>query len=211
MKTTGLTGPTLRRLYSDLGKTDAEIAEFFGVDRTSIVHLRKRYGVNSRKTVGEIGEEMAMKELRSRGYDTENMNEKDKLHPFDLLVESYFRVEVKSSSLGDDGYFNFVLTEKEANQNIESNHRIRLASGRTKKLFRKTCDLIVMVGIEPIGDCHFFLIPPGNLPDKLGMVRVPLSPFARSKYNIYREKWNELEKIKKVQCYQHQTQNLSSL
>lgn len=194
----GLTEPALRRLYEDLRKTDLEIAEFFGIDRTSVVHLRKKYGVNSRKTIGEIGEEMVEKELRSRGFLVENMNKVDKLHPFDLLMDKDIRIEVKSSKLYDDDYFVFGLTEKPGNNNVESEHRIKFGSGRTKKVFSKTCDLMIFVGIESNGDCHFFILKPTELNEKLHAVKVSLNPFSSSKYNKYREDWNLLEDIKKA-------------
>ena len=72
---TGITPAGLRRLYCDLHKTDSEIAEFFKVDRTTIGHMRKVYNITTRKSIGEIGEEMVIKELKSRGYKVRNMNE----------------------------------------------------------------------------------------------------------------------------------------
>ncbi|MBS4173498.1 hypothetical protein [Bacillus sp. FJAT-49736] len=187
---TGLTEASLRRLYVDLRKTDSEIANFFGTDRTAIVHLRKRYGIHTRKTTGEIGEEMVEKELRSRGYSVKNMNEEDKLHPFDLLLEGNLRIEVKSAVLGKHGYFPFALSEKSANDNIESDIRIRLKNGRTRKLFRKTCDVIVFVGLEPNGDCHFFIYDSNDIKDHSQMLNMPLDPFSKSHHNNHREDWD---------------------
>jgi hypothetical protein len=191
---TKITESGLRRLYTDLHKTDIEIAEFFGVDRTTIVHLRKSHNITTRKTVGEIGEEMAVKELKSRGYSVRDMNKTDRLHPFDLLVNDSLRVEVKSSKVSADKLFNFALSEKPANKNVESENRIRLNSGRTKKLFRKTCDLMIFVGIEDNGDCHFFIMKPQELDDGLSILRISLNPFSKSKYNKARENWDLLQK-----------------
>ncbi|WP_258831478.1 hypothetical protein [Peribacillus frigoritolerans] len=200
---TGITAAGLRRLYTDLHKTDIEIAEFFGVDRTTIVHMRKSHNITSRKTIGEIGEEMVVKELKSRGYLVRNMNDEDKLHPFDLLVNENLRIEVKSSTLSKDNGFTFSLSEKPSNKNVESENRIRLASGRTKKLFRKTCDLMIFVGIEDNGDCHFYLIDPYDLDDGLSVLRAPLNPSSKSKYNKGRENWSLLQKNSLMR--QHQT------
>lgn len=196
---TGLNEPILRRLYEDLGRTDSEIAEFFGADRTTIVNHRKRYGIKARKSTGEIGEEMVMKELRSRGFSVKNMNKVDKLHPFDLLLNDAVRIEVKSSKLKNDR-FSFVFSEKPTNDNIESDTRIRLKSGRTRKLFRKTCDLMILVGIDDVKDCHFFILNPKDIPDQVGTIIVPYNPFSKSKYAKYRENWDLIENIKKTSC-----------
>lgn len=193
---TGITEPVLRRLYTDLGKSDSEIACFFGCDRTAIVRLRSRYNIRTRKSIGEIGEEMILKELRSRGYDVKDMNDKDKLYPYDLLVDSVVRVEVKSATLSNDSLFRFTLTEKPENQNMESLKRIRLGNGRTRKVFSKTCDLIVFVGVEN-DDCHFFLVKPKEINEKSHGIAAPLNPFSKSKYNKFRERWEVIEEIKK--------------
>lgn len=193
---TGLTESALRRLYTDLGKTDIEIAEFFGVDRTSIVKLRTKNGITTRKTIGEIGEEMVWKELKSRGYLAENMNDVDKLHPFDILVDGWMRVEVKSAS-SHKGRFHFTFTEKESNQNIESEYRFRLKCGRTKKDYNVTCDVMVLVGIEGNGDCHFFINLPSKIPREQHGISAPVNPFSPSKYEKWRENWGVFEQIKK--------------
>ena len=200
----GITEPLLRRLYTDLGKTDSEISKFFDCDRTTIVKLREIHGIHSRKSIGEIGEDMLVKELKSRGYVVKNMNDKDKLYPYDLLVDSEIRIEVKSASIFEDGRFHFTLTEKPENKNIESETRIRLENGRTKKVFTKSCDLMVFVGVEN-EDCHFFLIKPTELSEKIQAVATPLDPFSKSKYNKFRERWEVIEQIKSL-MRQHQTE-----
>lgn len=200
MRKIGLNEFILSRLYVDLGKTDAEIAEFFNIDRTTVVKTRNSLGIKSRKSTGEIGEELVLKELRSRGYKVEDMNEKDKLHPYDILLDNEIKIEVKSSKMTDNKRFNFCLCEKPSNQNIESESRIRLQSGRTKKLFRKTCDIMIFVGIEPEGDCHFFLIKPEEIPDKTSNINIALNPYSNGKYSKFRENWDLLENIKKSEA-----------
>ncbi len=195
---TGITPAGLRRLYCDLHKTDSEIAEFFKVNRTTISHMRKSYNITTRKSIGEIGEEMAIKELKSRGYKARNMNEESKLSPFDILLEDQVRIEIKTSTLNDDDRFRFVLTEKEDNENVESETRIRLKNGRTKKIFRKTCDLIIFVGLESNGDCHFFIMEPSLIKDDMQTLNLPFNPFSKSKHNKHRENWDLVKKI--VQC-----------
>lgn len=193
---TGLNEAALRRLYTDLGKTDKEIAYFFGCDRTAVVHMRKKYGITSRKSVGEIGEEMVLKELRSRGHIVKDMNEVDKLSPFDILLDGSVRIEVKSSSLREGYYFYFSLSEQEKNNNVVSENRIQLKSKRTRKRYEKTCDLMILVGIFE-GDCHFFLLNPEVVKSNSCGIKVPLDPFSKSKWNKHREKWEVLENIKK--------------
>lgn len=185
----------VRHLYENLGKTDAEIAEILNCHRTAIVHARKQYNIQTRKSIGTIGEEMAEKELRSRGYHVINMNEKDKTYPYDLLVNGTCRVEVKSSAVHKDGSFYFSLTDKPECQKKESDTCIRLKNNRTRKMYRKTCDVMVLVGIEENGDCHFFILYPSEIPDDLQGIRTPLNPFADSKYNLCRERWDLFEMV----------------
>jgi Holliday junction resolvase-like predicted endonuclease len=185
----------VRHLYENLGKTDAEIAEMFKCHRTVVVKIRKQYNIHTRKSIGVIGEEMVEKELRSRGYHVINMNNKDKTYPYDLLVDDVCRVEVKSASLHKNGYFHFVLAEKPESDKIESDVRIRLKNNRTRKLYRKTCDVIVLAGIEDNGDCHFFILHPEDISDYIQTITVPLSPFSNSKYNLYRERWELFEQV----------------
>lgn len=193
MHLTGLNGVMLRRLYAEMGRTDTEIADFFGVDRTSIVHMRKRHHVTSRKTVGEIGEELVIKELLDRGYFVEDMNEVDKLHIYDLLVNKIMRIEVKTATLGKSNRFVFSLSEKKGNDNVESDTRIRLGNGRTRKLYRKTCDLMVFVGLLNNGENYFFLVDPKSIPDSLGVMNVPANPKSKSKHKLEMGNWGLLE------------------
>ncbi|MBS4200304.1 hypothetical protein KHA93_11745 [Bacillus sp. FJAT-49732] len=186
---------TLRHLYTDLRKTDRVIAEMYNLDRTTVVKKRNEFGIHARKTLGEIGEELVEKELRSRGYDVVNMNDHDKLSPFDLLVNEKLRIEVKTSSLHEGNRFYFALSEKSGNKNIVSDTRVRLRTGRTRKLLEKTCDLVILVGLEDDGDAHFFIMSPNYIKDKKYGVYVPFNPFSKNKYNSFREKWDEIETV----------------
>lgn len=121
-------------------KTDREIALEFGVDRTYVVHARKYYNIPKRKSTGELGETLTVNELEKQGFSIINMNNFAKTFPFDVLVNNYIRVEVKSSILGSiDHYprYTFVLSEKPENNNVISDCRIKLSNGRTKSYIKK--------------------------------------------------------------------------
>lgn len=185
----------VKALYWDFGKTDREIAQFLEIDRTSVVHFRKRNGIPSRISTGEIGELLAADKLQELGFLVYNMNEADRLHPFDLLVDKEIEVEVKSSMIGENERFNFILSEKPENQNIISDDRIRLKNGRTKKLYRKTCDFIMFVGIRPEKDPVFYLMPSNVIPDELGTISIGTKT---SKYSAYKSAWHLLKPIKEA-------------
>ncbi len=200
MRTLGIYKRLLNRLYADLGKTDSEIADFFGCDRTTIVHLRKKYNINARKSTGKIGEEMVLKELKSRGFSVKDMNKKDQLHVFDLLLDDEVRIEVKSAKVSDNGYFYITFTEKSGNQNVVSDTRIQLGNGRTRKLYSETCDFIICAGLAK-EIVHFWVVPSEAIPNNRQSIALPENPFVNSKYKVFRENW---ELIKKPDG-QHQT------
>lgn len=182
----------LDHLYTKMGWSDKEIGVFFGVDRTSVVHLRKRHCIETRKSTGEIGEEFVIKNLEFLGHKVTNLNKDDKTSSYDLLVDGHVRIDVKTAK-ELNGRYSFTLTDKEDISCIESNHRIRLSNKRTKKLFRKTCDYLVLVGMKE-DKFDSFIVPSMDLPDNLGGIAVPINPSSKSKYNIYREKWDFLKK-----------------
>lgn len=175
--------------YVNNRMTDLEIAEKYGLTRTAISKMRKRVGVKSKDFTGQRGESLAIDELLSRGFKVENMNKKSMTYPFDLLINDSIRIEVKSATLLD-GYYRYILTESSENGNIESETRIRLNNGRTKKRFDKTCDFILLVGIDPATQNKFFLIPSNKLPESIQTIGIPSS--LNSKYAVYNDRWDFL-------------------
>lgn len=185
-----LTKSLLKRLYTDLEKTDKEIANFLALDRTTIVHARKRFGIKARLSVGRKGELTALKELDRRGFHVVDMNRNDKLSEFDVLVNDKCRVEVKSAS-EYKGRFYFVLTESSEVGNLVSNKRIRLENGRTRKLFSKTCDFLLFVGFPEKKAPMFWVIPSIDIPDERQGVST-LVEAGEGKYNQYAERFDLL-------------------
>jgi Holliday junction resolvase-like predicted endonuclease len=175
----------LTYLYTQSNKTDREIAEFFNIDRTYIVKARSEFGVNTRISTGDIGEQKAIKKLRSKGFRVKDMNLKNKLSPFDLLVNGKARVEIKSAKFSPKlKRYCFALSEQAKRNCVESNERITLRNGRTKKLFSKTCDFIIFVCIGN-GEDAFYVLPSNILPDDMSAlnIRVDDVKYARFKNN----------------------------
>jgi hypothetical protein len=186
----GVTKKLLKHLYHKRGFSDLEIANFIGVDRTSIVHLRKVYEIVTRKSVGEIGEQYVAGKLRRNGHIVENMNDKDKTALFDLLVNGLIRIEVKTSN-DINGSFHFTLTNKPECNHVESEHRVFLKNGRSKKLYRKTCEYVVCLGIKG-KRVYPYVIPSNEIPDKLQNIRI--TPSKDNKYSEYFQKWGQIKK-----------------
>lgn len=186
----------LFREYVINHRSDREIAAMLGVDRTTVVQARKQYGIPTRRSTGKIGEQLLVKELRKRGFSVRNMNEISGTFPFDLLVDHFIRIEVKSSRVFRDmcgDKFTFTLSEKPQCPNVESRFRIRLRCGRTRKLFRKTCDFLVLVGISRDYGNQFFIIPSEDIPDEQTTISLPADPSANTKYAKYRNRWDLLK------------------
>lgn len=179
----------LTYLYTQSKKTDREIAEFFNIDRTYIVKARSEYGVNTRISTGDIGEQKAIRMLRENGLRVKDMNLKDKLSPFDLLVNGKVRVEIKSAKFSAElKRYCFVLSEQAKRNCVESNERIVLPNGRTKKLFSKTCDFIVFVCIGKDDDV-FYVLPSNILPDDMPGVNIRVEDV---KYARFKNNWELL-------------------
>lgn len=180
----------LKFLYHDLQKTDREIAEFLTVDRTTIVKLRKRYGIESRETVGEIGEEKAEQILRKKGFQVKNMNDEDKLSPYDLLVDGKHRIDVKTAMFSENHRFTFGISEQAKRGTVPSDTRIMLPNGRMRKDFSKTCDFLLFVCIKP-RTTKYYLIPSDEFPAHISTFNISDND---RKYAMYRNNWDTLKK-----------------
>ena len=180
----------LNHLYEIRGFSDSEIANFIGVDRTSVVHARRRFDIPTRKSLGEIGEEYVKKKLERLGFRVKNLNSQDKTSLFDLLVDGRIRIEVKTSS-DYNGKFTFSLTNKEECRNIESRHRVILPNGRTRKLYRLTCDFIVCVGIKG-KQVYPFIIPSNEISDTKQSISI--TPKKGNMYTEYFKLWEQIKK-----------------
>jgi hypothetical protein len=186
----GITEKLLKHLYVNRGLSDAEIASFVGLDRTAIVRMRNSFEIVARKSLGEVGEEYVEEKLRELGHDVRNMNGHSKTSIFDLLADGGTRIEVKTAK-NTNGSFVFSLSNKEECNQIESDYRIRLTNGRTRKLYRKTCDFIVCVGIKN-NTFYPYIIPSSEINDKLQGIRI--SPSINTKYAHYYQQWDQIKK-----------------
>lgn len=180
----------LKRLYTELGYTDREIADFIGVAKCTISKLRKKYGIPTREYTGSVGEKRAVQELVQRGFHVIDMNKQDKYSEFDLLVNGH-RVEVKSAHLAEDKRFRFSLTENISRQ--AKGNRVQLPNGRTRKKYHETCDFFLFVGIDG-EETHYFVVPVSHVPDYIQTVSVLHMPNKKSKYEAYRDAFYWLEK-----------------
>lgn len=184
----GLTKETLKKLYIKLGMTDKAIADKYNIDRTAISHMKKRWGIKSRETIGGKGESIAIDALKRRGHTVEDMNAVSMTHGYDIKIDGHLRIEVKTSNVKDDGSYFFSLVNKPGLGTIESDYRFTMGRGQTKKRFDMTCDFMILVGIEAGGNHHFYIIPPSDLKETLQGIRT--NPLSVSKYSKYKGNWD---------------------
>lgn len=178
--------PTLRRLYIDEKRTDKQISEMFNLDRTYIVHLRKRYGIAHENKLAKVvrGIESHLKQL---GFDVENLYEHNRISDIDLLISGNIRIDVMRGTLYE-GKFYCSLTSKEGNRHIESETRFQLKNGRFRKRYDLTCDYLICCGVDGNGT-HYWVIPSCDIPETLQSICLnPNSP--TSKYAVYEEAWH---------------------
>lgn len=190
MSGAGLTREILSRLYTKLGKTDKEIAEFFDLDRTTIVHNRKKLGIEARKNTGQIGEALVIRKLARWGFKVQDMNKKDKTSLYDLKLNNHIRIEVKTARLSE-GCFRFSLSNKKEANCIPSEHRVLSPTGRTVKIYRKTCDFIILVGLTP-EKIHYYIVPSSVIED--GKTTIGFSPAAKHKFKKFENQWKLIRK-----------------
>lgn len=179
---------TVRNLV-ERGWTDRQIAEFYNIGRTAVVHFRKKYGIKRKLSTGRLGELIAIKKLQEVGYKVEDMNLKNKTASYDLLVNDYIRVEVKSASLSDErNTYQFILTNPPRSNCIESNIRTVLNNGRSLKHYEKTCDIMMFVGIT---EKLIWILPSKVMESRIGTVTLHTR---RTRYAGYLNNFEEIEK-----------------
>lgn len=187
-----LTKTELENYYINRGMTDKEIGLKHSVSRTYISKLRKNYSIQTRMHTGAIGENAVSKKLKELNFDFYNMNNLSMTYEFDFLLSNGVRLEVKSAKVAKDGTFKIIFTEKESNENIVSENRIRLSNGRTKKIFTKTCDYFVLVCLEDNKDNTYYVIPSDYFSDDQQMIALTTTSIT-SKYNVYKNRWDLLK------------------
>lgn len=179
---------TVRNLV-ERGWTDRQIAEFYNIGRTAVVHFRKKYGIKRKLSTGRLGELIAIKKLREVGYKVEDMNLKNKTASYDLLVNHDIRVEVKSASLSDErNTYQFILTNPPRSNCIESSIRTVLNNGRSLKHYEKTCDIMMFVGIT---EKLIWILPSKVMESRIGTVTLHTR---RTRYAGYLNNFQEIEK-----------------
>ncbi|UXU77322.1 hypothetical protein MUA27_10630 [Mammaliicoccus sciuri] len=179
---------TVRNLV-ERGWTDRQIAEFYNIGRTAVVHFRKKYGIKRKLSTGRLGELIAIKKLQEVGYKVEDMNLKNKTASYDLLVNDDIRVEVKSASLSDErNTYQFILTNPPISNCIESNIRTVLNNGRSLKHYEKTCDIMMFVGIT---ENLIWILPSKVMESRIGTVTLHTR---RTRYAGYLNNFEEIEK-----------------
>lgn len=183
----------LHKKYIIEGHSDKEIAAEIGVDRTTIVHHRKRHGIKTRIYTGETGEILVLNELRKQGRSVINLNELTKTSPFDLLVDGCIRVDVKSAAITSRGSWSFPLTQPPESGIMPCNKLYcPTRTGRIKKDLSKTCDFVVLCCISK--QKYFFLIIPSReIP--LNLVSLFVSLSSTNKWLKWRNRWDLLDVI----------------
>ncbi|PGF05245.1 hypothetical protein [Bacillus toyonensis] len=186
-----VTEQELRNLYEVQGKTDRQIAEECGVDRTRISQLRKQWGINTRPTVFDKGIKDVTDKLESLGFKVENVKKEDKTANYDLLLNDSIKVEVRTSSTIDRGRQHFRIVEQASTGVVESDVRIKLKNGHFRKLFRRTCDYIIFVGYEE-GNINYWVMRSSTVTDTIQSLGLNISPLVTSKFDVCRDAWHTI-------------------
>lgn len=182
----------IEKMYVHLNMTDKEIAHELNLSRNHITELRRKYSIKPRLTIGREGELILIEKLKSLDFSVKDMNLINKNSPFDVLVDENVRIDVKSSAYSQKERYNFRLLESKRKGLVISETRIRLKNGATKKLYEKTCDYIIFVGMNPNSTNEYWIISPKKLKTELQGIDLPVNHSFKSKYDRFYENWDQL-------------------
>lgn len=190
----------LQNIYLELG-SDEKIGSLFGVNSKLIGNLRKALGI---KTIisgtGRIGELFVVAELKRYFDNVIDKNTTDIHSIYDIDADG-LRIEVKTSSIKQDNrwgpdreLWEFNLRKSWRNRAKESETQKEIKPGVFRKLYRETCDIVVLVGINEIGKVgSYFVISSESISDSLQTISIPVKP-GTSIYDRYRT--NTLESVR---------------
>lgn len=161
------------QLYTVDKLSQRQIAKIYGVDRTAVSHCMKRYGIEARESTGTIGEGIAANKIQQAGFVVVDMNERSKLHPFDLLISGNIRADVKTSHLYKNHWV-FTLTCR-PEIGLSTSHYIRLPNGRMRKKYTESCDFLMFIGfIED--SAELFIVPASEVREDQQTVSIHREP-----------------------------------
>lgn len=156
------------------------------------MQFRHNHNIPSRIYTGEIGEGIVVNELLLNHFVTVNMNKRSKIHPYDLLVNGKVKIDVKTAT-EQRRHFVFALSEKGNMGHAESEERITLDNGRTRKLFHKVCDFLILCGIAK-GKHFLFIVPASEIPDTQQTITITNKGFG--KWWEWHERFELLRRVK---------------
>lgn len=183
---------TLRTLYTVDGLSDAQIAKRYNLKRATVSQRRKTHHIPTRKSTTSSAIDKVTQELHNRGFAITHVKGCNTLSTYEFLINHKLRVQVLAASLSHGNSYRISLTQSAKVHKQASTTRIQLPNGRFRKDFRKTCDVLICVGIDK-GKPNYWIIPSDQIPDRLQTLTLkPL--YTHSKYDKYYDAWNVLSK-----------------
>ncbi|AFQ29915.1 hypothetical protein P4493_05300 [Bacillus thuringiensis] len=175
-------------LYVEKGLSDNQIANLYGTYSATISSLRERYGIQTKEVITDHSLPYVYNILVQLGFQVENMRQHTHMLFYDFLLNGRIRIDVRTSTTFYNNSLNFKLLDKDNSGYTESDVRLRVDSGRTKRNIRNTCDFVICVGYIK-GKPHCWVIPSRDLKEDLQGITI--RPYSnRSKYNFYAEAWS---------------------
>lgn len=179
----------LLKRYAEEGKNISEIAREVGCGATTVKNYLRIHGIKTRDKKGRYAEKVVIRVLKQKGFDVEDMNEKDPGSIFDIKVNGNCRIEVKSTKINQQGYGQIQLINSP--DLTLTDYRIKTKSGYTRKLFHKTCDLFVFVITNRDKSKEFYVVPSSEVPDDISNITFGTG---NNRYLKYRDKWEQIKK-----------------
>lgn len=185
-----VTSEELRYMYEVKKMSDIEIAVICKKDRTWVARVREIYGIPTRTTIHDIAVEYATEELVKMGHAVKNVKDTNKSNHYDLLIDDKIRVQVMGANWYATGFrYMFTVSGKDKTS-LEDGVRMLLPNGRIRKLYSKTCDSIVFVGVKE-DEFHVWVMPSSDLRDNQQSIKLPIS--SKSRYSKYYKEWSNIK------------------
>jgi hypothetical protein len=184
----------VHREYVTHGLSDAEIAAKYGVTKSTVAHMRRYHGIETREQIWQKGHYIVLGVLQHLGYSVLDKREKNGTSRFNFLVNRLVKVQVLTAQLSKGKQTRWFFSIKPRKQDeISGDNRYfkQLSDGRWVKDLSKSCDVIVLCCLNK-GDTKFLVIPSSVVPSTQSGFSVT---FPLNRWKKYENRWDIIDKI----------------
>lgn len=172
----------LIKWYTEEELTDEEIASRLNIDRTTVVHARKKLNLKSRNLlIFERNLEKVLMHLTQK-YKVEINGTND-------LIINNKKVKVFLSNFTENGISKFRLTEKPNSGLIENDNYLVLKNGWYRPIWKNKTDILLFVQLINNDKMNFWMFYSEEL-DEFKLQTLSLKAAEGLKYSSFMNRWS---------------------